>query len=162
MTSATMNKTTKTTRQEPEAKKVEKTKTKSPIGRGSAKFMTNLRVGIPLALELAVIRVVAALGIMVLLLVTVFGPIPELGAYMNSQAAVSLGTNASLSAIIGIWVVPFVFMVGMLFALELWLIRKLWAFSTRMVVKAKARVQKNQAASVETRPTVGNKKKRKK
>lgn len=133
-------------------------------GRGARarKMFSGLKTGLPAVLEMAMVRVFSAIGVVLFLSMTAFGFIPALGAYMNQQAAGALGNSASLPAVIGIWAVPFIFVVAMLFALELWIIRKFWALGTRRVEKIKrTRLGESVSPVVNSRP-VGSKKKRKK
>lgn len=148
------------------AKKANQTKTdvsSATDGRGShsRRLFSSLRTGVPAVLEMALIRVLSAIGVVVFLTITVFGFIPELGAYMNKQAAGALGTSASLPAVIGIWAVPFIFVVAMVFVLELWIIRRFWALGTRRVEKIKrSRLGESVSPVVDSRP-VGSKKRKK-
>lgn len=110
---------------------------------------------VPVAVWAAGIRALTCLAYYLILVVTVFGAIPFMGAWIHQQSAVTHTVSLSADGVIAVWLVPFCFMVVMLTVAELLLMRAMWRAGNSQIAKLK--VARTQQPVAEDGPrTTGN------
>lgn len=84
-----------------------------------------------------VIRLLTALCAYILIAVTVMYIIPLLGMFLYSQAGLNQ-VDANADGTIVVWLAPFAFVVIMLAALEIFMIRWMWTLGSKKIAAMKA------------------------
>lgn len=82
-------------------------------------------------------RAVTLFGCYLVLVVTVFGLIPFIGAWIHQQGA-GRSSNLSMDGVIAAWVVPFAFTTLLLAVAEMALMREMWRAGTRLIARIKS------------------------
>ena len=105
---------------------------KSPVRAMAASVWGRFSAGAPAFVRAAVIRLATLLAAYVLVFSTAFGIIPLIGMFLHQQSGAGDG-GLTLDGVIAVWVVPFVFVVGVLFVAETAILRWLWRVGSRRI-----------------------------
>ena len=107
-------------------------KDKNPARAVPAFMRGRLMIGGQAFVRAAVIRLATLLAAYVLVFSTAFGIIPLIGMFLHQQSGAGDG-GLTLDGVIAVWVVPFVFVVGVLFVAETAILRWLWRAGSRRI-----------------------------
>ncbi|PUB32482.1 hypothetical protein C8K30_1011008 [Promicromonospora sp. AC04] len=105
---------------------------------------------LPLAVWAGLLRAVALAADYLIAFITAVVVVPTLGAWLHAQSGASQGTLTGAGTL-AMWLVPFLFLVALLAAGEIALMREIWRWSTRTIGRVRsARAEGNPAASKPT------------
>lgn len=109
--------------------------------------------GLPIAVWIVVLRGIVLVADYALALVTAVGLIPTLGVWLHRESGAAQGSLTGAGTI-AMWVLPLVFLVALLTAGELALMRSMWRWSGRRIQKirdSRECLQRNQTEPVHSR-----------
>ncbi|MBT8163351.1 hypothetical protein KKI43_23260 [Arthrobacter sp. GN70] len=105
---------------------------KNPVRAVAASVWGRLMNSARAFVRAAVIRLATLLAAYVLVFSTAFGVIPMIGMFLHQQSGADDG-ELTFDGVLAVWVVPFVFVVGVLFVAETAILRWLWRAGSRRI-----------------------------
>ncbi|MFD2024176.1 hypothetical protein [Promicromonospora aerolata] len=109
--------------------------------------------GLPLVLWAGFYRTVVLAGDYLLAFISAMVVIPSLGAWLHAQSGASQG-GLTEAGTVAMWLMPFLFLVALLVAGEIALMRGMWRWATRMIARIRDSRTKETETETESETTV--------